>query len=136
MENSPAQIDFHWRQIWLGLSFSLAVSLIIGLPVTLAFDNAWWFAWIGVASLFISAFIVARRTKTGEPLNGAMMALMYFGIFFLIYFAGQALEILPDPLPGLPADDSTYFFVWPLAQIIAGTMGSLLGGIGSRARAI
>ena len=131
-ETPGAQPDFHWRQIWLGFGLSLALTLVVGLPLTIMFDNAWWLAWTGVAGLFVSGIIVARLTGTGELLNGAMIALLYFAIVAIVYLTGQTLELLPDPLPGLPADDSTYFFVWPLAQIVAGTLGSLVGGIGFR----
>ncbi|MBW8011515.1 MAG: hypothetical protein FVQ83_09800 [Chloroflexi bacterium] len=130
MTTSTVEPDFHWRKIWLGYGLSVVISLVIGLPLTIAFENSWWLAWVGVAGLFISSLLVARQAKTGEPLNGAMIALLYFGTFAVIYLVGQTLELLPDPLPGLAADDSTFSFVWPLAQIIAGTAGSLVGGIG------
>ena len=118
----------------MGLGLSLALSLVIGFPLMALFDDAWLLAWTGVEGLFVSAILVARLTGTGEPLNGAMIALLYFAVVALIYLVGQAFELLPDPLPGLPADDSTYFFVWPLAQIVAGTLGSLVGGISVRSR--
>ena len=78
--------------------------------------------------------MAGRLAKTNEPLNGAMVALIYFSIIAIVYLVGQATELLPDPLPGLPQDDSTFFFVWPLAQIAAGTVGSLVGGLRRDAR--
>jgi hypothetical protein len=134
-EGTGIEPDFHWRKIWLGFGLSMAVTLVIGLPLMTVFGSAWWLAWTGVAALFISAIIVARLAGTGEPLNGAMLALLYFAVVAIVYLVGQAFEMLPDPLPGLPADDSTYFFVWPLAQIVAGALGSVIGGIGGRSRA-
>lgn len=121
--------DFHWSKIRLGFIISIMLTLIVGLPLTVAFDNAWLLAWTGVFGLFIGAIITARLAGTGELLNGAAIALLYFSAIALFYMVGQALEFLPDPLPGLPADDSTFFFVWPMAQIIAGTIGSFVGGI-------
>ncbi|MFQ5613102.1 MAG: hypothetical protein ACE5H9_13315 [Anaerolineae bacterium] len=135
LESPGLEADFHWPQIWLGFGLSLAVTLAAGLPLMLVFGNAWWLAWIGVAALFVSGIVVARLAGTGEPLNGAMIALLYFATVAAVYLVGQALELLPDPLPGLPADDSTYFFVWPLAQIVAGTLGSFVGGLSRRFRA-
>ncbi|MFQ5593709.1 MAG: hypothetical protein ACE5HA_06135 [Anaerolineae bacterium] len=131
-ETAAIEPDFHWRQIWLGFGLSLAITLVLGLPITAMSGTAWWLAWTGVAGLFISAAVVARRAGTGEPLNGAMLAVLYFAVVAVIYLVGQALEALPDPLPGLPADDSTFFFVWPLAQIVAGTLGSAVGGMRRR----
>ncbi len=121
--------DFHWSKIRLGFVISIILTLAAGIPLMVAFDNAWWLAWTGVLSLFIGAIVTSRLAGTGELLNGAAIALLYFTTVALIYMVGQALEFLPDPLPGLPADDSTFFFVWPLAQIIAGTIGSFVGGI-------
>lgn len=134
LQVTGAEPDFHWRMVGIGLALSIALSLMAGLPLTVLFENAWWLAWIGTASLFVGGFLVARLAETAEPLNGAMLALLYFTAVALVYLAGQAFELLPDPLPGLPADDSTYFFVWPLAQITAGTLGSLAGGIGRGSR--
>jgi hypothetical protein len=131
-EIHQSQPDFHWNEIRQGLALSLILSLAIGIPLTITQNNAWWLAWTGVASIFLSAILVARRTGTGEPLNGAMIALLYFSTFAITFLVGQALEFLPDPLPGLPADDSTFSFVWPLAQIVAGVSGSLVGGIGQK----
>ncbi len=128
-KKNETQPDFHWKMIWQGLILSLILSLAIGVPLTISFENSWWLAWIGVASIFLSSIIAARKAGTNEPLNGAMIALLYFLIFAVVFLVGQALEFLPDPLPGLPSDDSTFSFVWPLAQIIAGVSGSLVGGL-------
>lgn len=125
-----AQPDFHWREIFLGFGLSLTITLLVGIPLTFSFGTSWAFAWTGTASIFISAIVVARLAKTGELLNGAMLSVLYFATVAMVYLGGQTLELLPDPLPGLPADDSTFFFVWPLAQIIAGTLGSFIGGLG------
>jgi hypothetical protein len=130
-EEPGIEPDFFWPRIWVGFGLSLILTLVIGLPLTAVFGNAWWLAWIGVASLFVSAFLVARLSGTGELLNGAMIALLYFAAVAIVYLVGQAFELLPDPLPGLPADDSTFFFVWPLTQIVAGTLGSFIGGLGN-----
>lgn len=120
--------DFQWRPIWIGVAISGALSVVVGLPLTLSLDNVWWVGWVGVAGLFIGGFVAARIAGTSEPLNGAMIALLYFAVIAVGYLVGQALEWLPDPLPGLAPDNSTFFFVWPLTQIVAGTVGSLLGG--------
>lgn len=123
------QTDIHWRGVWIGLAISLAASLAAGLPLTVLSGSVWWLAAASVLGLFGGALVAARLARSGEPLNGATIVLLYFFALALIYFPGQALEVLPDPLPGLPADDSTFFFVWPIAQIVFGTAGSLVGGV-------
>jgi hypothetical protein len=122
--------DFHWRGIGVGAGISLLLTLAIGFPLMIAQGSAWWMAWAGVAGLFIGGVVAGRMARSREPLNGAMVALIYFSVVAIVYLVGQAFELLPDPLPGLPQDDSTFFFVWPLAQIAAGTLGSVLGGKG------
>lgn len=129
MTDSLSQPDFHWREIWLGFGISLAFTLAAGLPLTLTSGSIWWLAWCGVGGLFGGAMVAARRARTREPLNGAMIALFYFVVVAAVYLVGLALEVLPDPLPGLATDNSTFFFVWPLAQIVAGTVGALAGGV-------
>jgi hypothetical protein len=122
--------DFHWRGIGAGVGISIVLTLAIGLPLMITQDNVWWMAWTGVIGIFIGGLVAGRLAQTNEPLNGAMVALIYFSIIAIVYLVGQATELLPDPLPGLPQDDSTFFFVWPLTQIVAGTLGSVLGGKG------
>ena len=88
----------------------------------------WWVANWGLIFLFIGGFIASFVAKTAEPLNGAFTAVLYFATAALITFAGEFLGTLPDPLPGLPRGDSTFFFVWPLGQLVAATLGTVLGG--------
>ncbi len=125
--------DFHWRAIWWGFGASGAITLIVGVPLMIVTDSIWWLAWVAVGGLFVGGALAARIARTSEPLNGAMIALLFFGVVAVGYLVGQAVEILPDPLPGLAPDNSTFFFVWPLTQIIAGPLGSYIGGLGLRA---
>jgi hypothetical protein len=127
--------DFHWRAIWWGFGTSTVLTLIVGVPLMIVSDSIWWLAWVAVGGLFVGGVLAARIAQTSEPLNGAMIALLFFGVIAIGYLVGQALEILPDPLPGLAPDNSTFFFVWPLTQIVAGPLGSYVGGLGSQAEA-
>ena len=120
--------DFHWRAIWWGFGVSAAITLTVGVPLMIVTDSIWWLAWVAVGGLFVGGVLAARIARTSEPLNGAMIALLFFGVVAISYLVGQAVEILPDPLPGLAPDNSTFFFVWPLTQIVAGPLGSYVGG--------
>jgi len=124
--------DFHWRSIWWGSGVNAVLTLAVGVPLMIVTDNIWWMAWVAVGGLFAGGVLAARIAQTGEPLIGAMIALIFFGVIAVGYLVGTALEILHDPLPGLAPDNSTFFFVWPLTQIVAGPLGSFVGGRGSR----
>jgi hypothetical protein len=120
--------DFHWRAIWSGFGAVAAITVTVGVPLMAVSDSIWWLAWVAVGGLFVGGVLAARIAQTSEPLNGAMIALLFFGVVAVGYLVGQAVEILPDPLPGLAPDNSTFFFVWPLTQIVAGPLGSYVGG--------
>lgn len=129
MKDPSTQPDIHWRGVWIGFAVSLGIGLAAGLPLTALTGSVWWLAVASLIGLFVGALAAARLAGSSEPLNGAMIVLLHFSTLALVYFPGQALELLPDPLPGLPADDSTFFFVWPIGQIVLGTLGSLVGGM-------
>lgn len=129
----PAEPDIHWPAVRGGYAVSLLVSLAAGVPLAVMLESMWWLALVSLAALLASGWGAGRRAGSSEPLNGAMLALLYFSTVAGGYLVGQALELLPDPLPGLPADDSTFFFVWPLGQLLAATLGALLGGRGPAA---
>jgi len=124
-----ARGDIAWAAVWIGFAIALLGTLLAG---TWAFafsgKGTWWAANLGTLSLFCGALFAGYRAGTAEPLNGAFIAVFYFGAATLVFFVGEFLGVLPDPLPGLPRGDSTFYFVWPLEQIAAGTLGAMLGG--------
>jgi putative membrane protein (TIGR04086 family) len=118
--------DINWGAIWRGYALSLAGTLVIGLPLFLVERNAWLIAAAGILSLLVGGFVAARRAKTAELLNSAFVGLVYFTTFVVFIFVGAISDKLPDPLPGLPRGDSTFFMVWPLVQLLASTIGGLV----------
>ena len=121
--------DVAWRAVWSGFAIAFAGTLIAGGGgLAFAGRGMWWVAHCGVASLFGGGLAAGWLARTAEPLNGAFIAVFYFGITALVIFGGEFLGVLPDPLPGLPRGDSTFFFVWPLEQLAAGTLGAAAGG--------
>jgi putative membrane protein (TIGR04086 family) len=118
--------DINWGAIWRGYALSLAGTLVIGLPLFLVEHNAWLIAAAGTLSLFAGGFAAARRAKTAELLNSAFVGLVYFTTFVAFIFLGAISDKLPDPLPGLPRGDSTFFMAWPLVQLLASTLGGLV----------
>ena len=124
-----AHRDIAWAAVWTGFAIALLGTLAAG---TWAFafsgKGTWWAANIGTLCLFCGAVATGYRARTAEPLNGAFVAVFYFGTAALVIFSSEFLGVLPDPLPGLPRGDSTFFFVWPLEQLAASTLGAVLGG--------
>ncbi len=118
--------DINWGAIWRGYALSLVGTLVIGLPLFLVERNAWLIAAAGILSLLAGGFVAARIAKTAELLNSAFVGLVYFTTFVAFIFLGAISDKLPDPLPGLPRGDSTFFMVWPLAQLLASTLGGLV----------
>lgn len=127
--HSSGRRDIAWRAVWSGFAIALAGTLIAGGGgLAFAGQGMWWVASSGTVCLFIGGVTAGALAKTAEPLNGAFIAVFYFGTVALAIFVGEFLAVLPDPLPGLPRGDSTFFFVWPLEQLVAATLGAMLGG--------
>jgi len=124
-----AQRDIAWPAVGLGYAVALGGTLAAaGLGLSTAGKGMWWVANWGALSLFIGAAAAGFAARTAEPLNGAYIAVLYFGTVTLAVFGGEFLGVLPDPLPGLPRGDSTFYFVWPLEQLAAATLGAMAGG--------
>ena len=86
-----SQTDSHWRGVWVGYAISLAASLAACLPLTALTGNVWWLAVASAAGLLVGAFVAARLARSGEPLNGATIVVLYFFTLALVYVPGQAL---------------------------------------------
>ncbi len=117
-----------WGYIWAALAISILGTGLFGGILFLIDQNIWWVALAGVDFLIIGGFYIGWRSGESEPLYGALLAILYFGLVLAILFVGTLLEALPDPLPGLSIGDSTFYFVLPLLQLVGGLMGSLAGG--------
>lgn len=117
-----------WRALVVALAASLAGTAVLGgVPLLLA-HSVWWLALGSAPSLLGAGLYLGWRAREPEPLYGAVLAILYFGLVAGVLFGGELTETLPDPLPGLATGDSTFFFVWPLLMLTAGFVGSLLGG--------
>lgn len=120
--------DVRWRAVWTGYLIGLLVTLALGLPLFLLAENSWVLAAAGLLGLLIGGFIGGRRVGARlAPINGALTGILYYSTTALAYFLGAFLELLPEPLPGLPQGDSTFFFAWPLAQLVFSVLGAVLG---------
>ena len=127
--------DIAWRLVLAGYALALFGTLLVGgWGLVFAGHGMWWLALWGLGFLFMGGALAGHFARTAEPLNGAYIAVLYFWTVTAVIFTGEFLEVLPDPLPGLPRGDSTFFFVWPLAQLAAGTIGAIAGGVLARRR--
>jgi len=128
-QSKRAAGDIAWAAVWSGFTIALLGTLAAATwAIGFAGRGTWWAANLGTLSLFCGALFAGWRAGTAEPLNGAYVAVLYFSTAAAAIFGGEFLGVLPDPLPGLPRGDSTFYFVWPLAQLAAGTLGATFGG--------
>ena len=124
-----ANRDIAWDAVWIGFAIALLGTLAAATwAIGFAGKGTWWAANLGALSLFCGALFTGWRAGTAEPLNGAYIAVFYFSTAAAAIFGGEFFGVMPDPLPGLPRGDSTFYFVWPLEQLAAATLGAMLGG--------
>ncbi|MBI3969943.1 MAG: hypothetical protein HY332_01530 [Chloroflexi bacterium] len=120
--------DVDWRGLAWGLLVAVAGTLVPGAALLAATRSVWAVAAAGVVSLLAGSWLAGRRFGRPELLVGATLGVLYFAAAAAVLLGGTLLEALPEPLPGLPVGDSTFFFVWPLTQLAAAVSGALLGG--------
>lgn len=119
----------------LALVAGAAGTIVLGgLPFLLT-DNVWWLALASAPSLLAAGCLLGWKAGEPEPLYGAVLGTLYFGIVAGVLFGAELAEVLPDPLPGLATGDSTFFFVWPLLILVASFVGSMIGGKAATRRA-
>lgn len=128
----PDQQVSPWREVGLALALSLMGTAALGGPGLFLLESVWWGALAGLVPLFGAGVYLGWRTGEPEPFNGALLALLYYGVMVAALFFGSAALALPEPLPGLAIGDSTFFFVWPLLQLAAAVAGSVAGGLRGR----
>lgn len=120
--------DIAWDAVWMGYLIAILGTLSLGGGLLWLYQDIWWLALAGLGMLFLGGWVAGWRARTAEPLNGAFIAVFYFSATVVALFGGELAGWLPDPLTGLPRGDSTFFFVWPLGQLVASTLGAVLGG--------
>ncbi|MFQ5813914.1 MAG: hypothetical protein ACE5I2_12130 [Anaerolineae bacterium] len=120
--------DVIWRDVWLGYGIGLLGTAILGGGIfAMLGPNMWWLAAASVLALLVAGFQLTRGTGRWEGLSATLVTIVYFVTTTVILIVGMMFEILPEPLPGLPKGDSTFFFVWPLAQLASTVVGAFLG---------
>ena len=121
--------DVRGRDIWLAYGASVVVTLALGAALFVSVEQSVWsLALAGVLGLVAGGWLVGRRRGRSDALGGTLVAILYFATVLVVLIGGTLVDVLPDPLPGLPIGDSTFFFVWPLAQLASAVVGALLGG--------
>lgn len=128
MSTFPSSSRPRPRTFLAALGLSMAGTAVVGGILFLLGQNVWWLALGGLLSLFAAGAWLGRQAREPEPLYGALLAVLYFGLVAGALFGGELAEALPDPLPGLAIGDSTFFFVSPLLMLLAGVGGSVLSG--------
>ena len=120
--------DIVWKAVWQGYAIGLVVTLAAGVPLLLVLESMWLLGGAGLVGLLAGGGVVGARVgQRVAVINGALMGIMYNMTIVLALFAGWFFELLPEPLPGLPQGDSTFFFSWPLMQFAVSVAGGILG---------
>jgi len=125
---SQINTDITWDAVWIGYLIAMLGTLMLGGGLFWIYQNVWWLAFAGLGMLFVGGWVAGWQARSAEPLNGAFIAVLYFSATVVALFGGELTGWLPDPLPGLPRGDSTFFFIWPLGQLVSSTLGAVLGG--------
>lgn len=120
--------DIVWKAVWRGYAISLVITLAAGVPLLLALESMWLLGAAGLVGLLGGGVVVgARAGRHVAIINSALMGIMYSMTIIVALFAGWVLELLPEPLPGLPQGDSTFFFAWPLMLFAVSIAGGIVG---------
>ncbi len=120
--------DVRRTDVWIGFAVAVAGTAVATPAVLLVDANVWWVSVIAALAIGAGAAVAGIRARQIEPLNGVLVMAIFFVVEAGILMVGEATEWLPEPLPGLPVGDSTFFFVSPLGQLAFAVGGSLLGG--------
>lgn len=122
------QRDVDWRGLGWALLLAAGGTVVLGGGLLAAAHSVWALAAGGTLALVAGGWLAGYRLGRPELLVGATLGVLYFAGVVAVLMGGSVLEALPEPLPGLPVGDSTFFFVWPLSQLLAAVAGGLLGG--------
>ncbi|MBI2916637.1 MAG: hypothetical protein HYY01_01475 [Chloroflexi bacterium] len=127
--------DIVWKAILLGYLLGLLVTAGVGFPLLVIMESSWLLALAGSGGLFLGGIVTGRKVGPQvAALNATLAVILYNSTVALGLFIGWFLELLPEPLPGLPQGDSTFFFAWPLVLLVAGILGAVLGSRSARNR--
>lgn len=127
----PARVppfDVRRGDVWIGFAIAVGGMAVFAPLILAATRNVWWVSAVAAVAIGAGAAVAGLRAKQIEPLNGALVMALFFVAEAVIAMLGEMMEWLPEPLPGLPVGDSTFFFVSPLVQLVFAVAGSLLGG--------
>lgn len=124
-----SQADVIWKDVWLGFGIALAGTVVVGAVLTLAAGpHMWWLVVANAAGLLAAGYLLSKRAAQFMGIAVALVTLFCYGLGALVLILGLMFEFLPDPLPGLPRGDSTFFFVWPVVALLGTLIGAAFGG--------
>jgi len=120
--------DVIWKDVWIGYLIGLVGTVVLGgVTFIVLGPNMRWLAAASAVALLAAGFRLSRRTGRWEGLSATLVTALYYLTATVVLIIGMMYEVFPDPLPGLPKGDSTFFFVWPLTQLVSTVVGASLG---------
>jgi len=131
------QQDVLWKDVWLGFAITVVGTTVLSAIVFAVLEpNMWWFVIASGIAIGFAGFRLGWKTGDWEGISASLITLFTFLLSTLILILGWMWEFVPDPLPGLPRGDSTFYFVWPLVLLICCVVGMILGMRASAGKAV
>ncbi len=122
------QQDVIWKDVWVAFGIGFGGTLVLsGILFAVLGANMWLLALLSMVALAAGGYRLGSRTGRWEGIAATLVAILYFAVAALVIIVGFMFEVLPDPLPGLPKGNSTFYFVWPLLQLASVIGGSVVG---------
>ena len=123
-----APADIRWKAVGAGYLVAAVVTIGAGIPLLVITDSSWMLVVASLVALLGAGLVVGRRSgRQLAIINAALTGILYYFTTALALFVGWFFQWLPEPLPGLPQGDSTFFFAWPLLQVVVSVVGAILG---------
>jgi hypothetical protein len=123
-----APADIHWKVVGAGYLIAAVGTIGAGIPLLVITDSSWMLVVASLVALLGAGLVVGRRSgRQLAIINAALTGILYYFTTALALLVGWFFQWLPEPLPGLPQGDSTFFFAWPLLQLVVSVVGAILG---------
>lgn len=120
--------DVVWQDVWVALGIGLGGTIVLGGILFAIFGASMWvLAFASIIALMVGGYRLGSRSGRWEGIAASLVTIFYYAIAALVIILGFMFEVLPDPLPGLPKGNSTFYFLWPLLQLASVIAGSVIG---------
>lgn len=122
------QGDILWKDVYLGFAIAILGTVVLSAGLFAATGASMWMVVIASdIAIGFAGWRLGKKTGQWEGISAALITLFYYVLAVITLIIGWMWELVPDPLPGLPRGDSTFYFVWPLSLLICSVAGMAVG---------